>query len=107
MEDRVDSAVEERQSLDQRVDGIGDDKPILGPDVDRQTHTDGQGRLLYPDFSTWSRCGSGGTWIRWTTKYGVQQPMNAPTMLSVICTKQQRYRRHHASPPVLPSGESV
>jgi len=32
VEDRVDGAVEERQRLDGRVDGLGNDEPVLGPD---------------------------------------------------------------------------
>ena len=34
VEDRVDGAVEQCQRLDERIDGVGDDELVLGPDVD-------------------------------------------------------------------------
>ena len=58
VDDRVDCAVEQRQRLDRHVDGVGDRMAVLGQMLNR-----------------------------WTAKYGVQQPMNVPMMLRVICTK--------------------
>lgn len=35
VDDRVDCAVEQRQRLDRRVDGVGDRMAVLGPDVEQ------------------------------------------------------------------------
>ena len=49
VEHRVDGAVEQCQRLDERIDGVGDDEPVLGPDVDHaQTDRHG-GSTALPD----------------------------------------------------------
>jgi len=85
VEDRVDGAVEQRQRLGESVDRFREDVAVLGPDVDEMDeYSDNNNNNNEHICIAQNKNPQMRMWMRWTTKYGVQHPMNAQMILSVI-----------------------